>query len=85
MASPKSFDLRPRNKPSSTRLLLSFDVFSFNLVDNSTLVTAFIDTGAIFNYMSYNLAIRLGFSLERGVSVILANGTNVEFFTTKEK
>ena len=65
--------------------MLSFDVFSFNLVDNSTLCTALIDTGTISNYMSYNLAIRLGFTLEGGVGVILANGTNVESFTTKEK
>ena len=35
--------------------------------------------------MSYDLAIRLDFSLEGGVGVILANGTNVESFTTKEK
>ena len=48
------------------------------------LFTALIDTCAISNYMSYNLAIRLGFSLERGVSIILANGTNVMSFTTKE-
>ena len=85
LASTKPYDLRPRNKPSSTYLLLSFDVFSFNLVDNSTLCTALIDTGAISNYMSYDLAIRLGFSLEGGVGVILANGTNVKSFTTKEK
>ena len=65
--------------------MLSFDVFSFNLVDNSTLCTALIDTGAISNYMSYDLAIRLGFTLEGGIGVILANGTNVESFTTKEK
>ena len=44
-----------------------------------------IDTGAISNYMSYDLAIRPGFTLEGGVGVILANGTNVESFTTKEK
>ena len=44
-----------------------------------------IDTGANSNYMSYNLAIRLGFTSEGGVGVILANGTNVESFTTKGK
>ena len=49
------------------------------------LCTALIDTGAISNYMSYNLAIRLGFSLEGGFGVILANGSNLESFTTKEK
>ena len=82
MVGPKPYDLQPCNKPSFTYLLLSFDVFSYNLVDNSTLCTTLIDTGAISNYMSYNLAIRLGFSLEGGVSVILAYGTNVESFTT---
>ena len=49
------------------------------------LCTALIDTGAVSNYMSYDLAIRLGFTLERGAGNILANGTNVESFTTKEK
>ena len=82
MAGPKSYDLQPRNKPSSTDLLLSFYVISFNLVDNSTLCTALIDIGAISNYMSYNLAIRLGFTLEGGIGVIFANGINVEPFTT---
>ena len=85
MAGPKPYDLLPRNKPSSTYLLLSFYVFSLNLVDNSTLCTAFIDKGAISNYMSYNLAIRLGLTLEGGAGVILANGTNMESFTNKKK
>ena len=43
------------------------------------------DTGAISNYMSCDLAIRLGIALEEGVNVILANSANVESFTTKEK
>ena len=55
------------------------------MLDNFTLCTALIDTGAISNYMSYNLAIRLGFTLEEGTCVILANGTNVESFTTKKR
>ena len=47
--------------------------------------TALIDTGAISNYTSYNLAIRLGFSQEGDVGVILADGTYVESFPNKEK
>ena len=42
--------------------------------------TALIDTGAISNYTSYNLAIRLGLTLEGGIGIILANGTNAESF-----
>ena len=69
---------------NSPEILVILIFFSFLLVFNYKLFTALTDTGATSRIMRYNLDIRLGLALKEGIGIILANSTNVEYFTTKQ-
>ena len=77
-----SYNLRSRNKVvSSSYLLLSS---SFPDISSDSFLSL-IDTGAMSNYMSMDLANSLGLELHKCSFITLANGTNVSSFITKEE
>ena len=82
MGNLSSYNLRPRDKNNRSSYLLLSSSFPILSLDS---FISLIDTGAMSNYISLDLAQSLNVETVQCSYITLANGTNIKSFITKEK